>query len=65
MYPHGKDLMSGDSLVVTAAEGLPGMPLNLPPGTGQPPMTKESQAPNTNSAEAEKSCLRDFTDYRS
>lgn len=29
------------------------------------PTTKESQTPNTNSAEAEKSCLRDFTAYRS
>lgn len=63
--PHGKELMSGDSLVVTAAEGLPGMPPNVPPGTGQPPMAKESQAPNANSAEAEESCLRDFTAYRS
>lgn len=63
--PHGKELMSGDSLVVTAAEGLPGMLPNVPPGTGQPPMAKESQAPNANSAEAEESCLRDFTAYRS
>ena len=63
-WPPGKSWCLGTP-AVTAAEGLPGMPLNIPPGTGQPPMTKESQAPDTNRAEAEKSCLRDFTAYRS